>query len=315
MSGAGLYADEGLAAFMEAAAASPAPPAREVGVDATRAASRERSAAREPGPEMAEVRDFVIDGEAPVPVRLYRPTTDARPTVVYFHGGGWTVGSIDTHDRVCRRFAATGDVAVLSVEYRLGPEHPWPAAVDDVVAATRFALAHPEEVGGIAATAVAGDSAGGHLAALVALAVGTDIDLQVLIYPNTDLTFSQPSTVEKGEGFGLLTDTALFFAEQWVPDPAMRSDPRISPLFAAKVAATPPAIVVVAEHDPLHDEGAAYAQRLRDEGVDVAFRDEPGLIHGFLSFDHVSSESKRAGDQIFSEAGAALRHSAQRQGS
>ena len=310
MAGEGLYADEGLAAFMEAAAGSPNPSPRKVGVAAARLASRERAAARESGPEMAAVRDLVIDGQVPVPARLYRPTTAALPTVVYFHGGGWTTGSIDTHDRVCRRFAAVGDVAVLSVEYRLAPEHPWPAAVDDAVAATRFALSHPEEVGGLAVTAVAGDSAGGHLAALVALALGHDLDLQVLVYPNTDLTFSQPSTVEKAEGFGLTTDSALFFAEQWVPDPAMRSDPRISPLFAPGVGATPPAIVVVAEHDPLRDEGAAYAQRLRDEGVDVAFRNEPGLIHGFLSYDHVSSESKRAGDQIFSEAGATLRHRA-----
>jgi acetyl esterase/lipase len=274
----------------------------------------QRAKARPRGPEMHEVRELRI-GE--LPARLYRPKDGAAPLLVYLHGGGWTIGSPDTHDRGCRRLAAGSGVAVVSLDYRLAPEHRWPASVDDTVAALRWVAEAPPELGAPpGAVAVGGDSAGGTLAALACLRLRDEAsdalpDLQVLIYANTDLTGSHPSMRLKANGYGLTADGVRFFASQWVPDESQWSDPRVSPLYARDLSGLPPALVITAEHDVLRDEGEAYAARLAGAGVRVRRRCEPGLVHGFIQFDHVSPACAAAVDRLAGDLSVLLSESGQ----
>jgi acetyl esterase/lipase len=248
-------------------------------VDALRRAARARARRRPPGPRMASV----TDGPAPCAAsRHYRPAREPRPLLVFLHGGMWLLGDLDTHDRLCRRIAAGAGVEVLALDYRRAPEHPWPAAVDDAVAAVRHAAAHLA-----AAVGIGGDSAGGCLAALAALALrdadqADELAAQILVCPNTDLTAAHGSMADKGTGFGLQVDDVRWAAAQWVPDLARHGDGDVSPLHAADLSGLPPAVVVTAEHDPLRDEGDAYAARLAAAGVPVTHRCEPGLRHGFV---------------------------------
>ncbi|MGW9212008.1 alpha/beta hydrolase [Embleya sp. NPDC055664] len=246
------------------------------------------------------------EGVASVRGRLYRPTLDAVPLVVYLHGGMWSIGGLESHDRLCRRLAVAARVAVLAVDYRLAPEHPWPAGIDDAVAAFRWAAEHAGELcGAVGMPAIAGDSSGGHLAALVCLrmrdAGGPMPASQFLAFPNTDLTLSRPSTREKATGWGLTTDAVAWGVENLVPDPVRRADPGVSPLFAADLAGLPPAVVVTAEHDPLRDEGDEYADRLRGAGVRVRHRRELGMVHGFLTMELVSPAADAAGGRFFAD--------------
>ena len=253
-----------------------------------------RAAARPRGPDLHEVRDLRI-GE--FPARLYRPVPGPAPLVVYLHGGGWTIGSLESHDRMCRRLADGSGAAVLAIDYRLAPEHRWAglgqrhrgrAALGGLRGGRGLG---PDGLGPApTAVAVAGDSAGGTLAALGCLRLRDEYppalpDLQVLLYANTDLTGAQPSIREKATGWGLDTGTVRFFNSQWVPDPARWADPAVSPLHAPDLSGLPGALVVSAEHGPLRDESEAYARRLRDAGVAVELRREPGLIHGFMTLD------------------------------
>jgi acetyl esterase len=279
----------------------------ELDVREMRADGRRRARLRARGPELAAVGAVRIGAMA---ARLYRPGLGPVPLVVFAHGGGWTIGDLDTHDRVCRRLAHGSGAAVLALDYRLAPEHPWPAAVDDVVDALRWVATSPSELGAITVVAVAGDSAGGALATLSCLRLRVEHpaalpDLQVLICPNTDLTGSQPSMREKGRGFGLTADGVRFFSSQWVPDRSRWADPGVSPLLAPDLSGVPPALVVTAEHDPLRDEGEAYAARLADAGVAVELRREPGLIHGFVMMDEVSPSCEAAADRIAADLRAA----------
>jgi acetyl esterase/lipase len=236
--------------------------------------------------------------------RLYFPTAGPSPLVVYLHGGGWTVGSLESHDRMCRRLADGSGAAVLALDYRLAPEYPWPASVDDTVAALRWVASAPAELGETSgAVAVAGDSAGGTLAALACLRLRDEHPealpaLQVLLYANTDLTGAQPSMREKATGWGLDADTVRFFNSQWVPDENRWGDPDVSPLHAPDLSMLPAALVISAEHDPLRDESEAYAARLRDAGVDVNLRREPGLIHNFMLLDELSPACAAAADRV-----------------
>ena len=258
---------------------------------------------------MHAVRDLRIDG---LPVRLYRPVAGPTPLTVYLHGGGWTIGSLESHDRMCRRLAEGSGVAVLAVDYRLAPEHPWPASVDDTVAALRWVATAPVGLrGATGAVAVAGDGAGGTLAALACLRLRDESPealprLQVLLYANTDLTGAQPSMREKATGWGLEADTVRFFNSQWVPDRARWSDRGVSPLSAPDLAGLPGALVISAEHDPLRDESEAYARRLREAGVEVALRREPGLIHNFMLLDEVSPACAAAADRVAADLRARL---------
>ena len=306
----GPFADEQLAAYMAQASSVFAQP--EVG--AMREGIARRAAARSRGPDLHEVRDLRI-GE--LPARLYRPVPGLAPLVVYLHGGGWTIGSLESHDRMCRRLADGSGAAVLAIDYRLAPEHPWPASVDDTVAALRWVASGPDGLGpdGLGqaptAVAVAGDSAGGTLAALGCLRLREEYpaalpDLQVLLYANTDLTGAQPSMREKATGWGLDAATVRFFNSQWVPDQARWSDPEVSPLYAPDLSGLPGALVVSAEHDPLRDESEAYARRLRDAGVAVELRREPGLIHGFMTLDEISPACAAAADRVAADLRAKL---------
>lgn len=299
-----LLADAELAAFVEASRATPGPSAREQGPLALREAQRSRVMARPRGPELAVVEDLVAAGD--VAVRLYRPALESRPLVVFLHGGMWTIGDLESHDRLCRRLAAGAQVAVLAVDFRRAPEHPWPAAVDDATAVVRWAFEHQAELAGAdEPVAIAGDSSGGNLAALACLRLrdegGSLPDAQILAYPNTDLTLSQPSVAEKADGWGLSADDVAWGAELWVPEPAQRADPGVSPLHANDLASLPPALVVTAEHDPLRDEGDLFAARLAAAGVPVEHRREARMIHGFLTLDTVSPAAARAGERFFVE--------------
>ncbi|NJP98582.1 alpha/beta hydrolase [Nonomuraea sp. FMUSA5-5] len=328
-------ADPELTAFVEAARA-PGPSVRELGAAAVRRAQRERVMARPRGPELAEVSDRDAAG---VPVRVYRPGSVRRGTVVYAHGGMWTIGDLDSHDRVCRRLAATTGATVVAVDYRRAPEHPWPAAVDDVLTVIAWACeggdagdpGGPRDGGGARDGAgggsggdagrnasdgagggplvVMGDSAGGHLVTLACLRLrdegGPMPGAQVLVCPNTDLTLSLPSTRTLATGWGLDVDDVAWGVEGWVPDPGMRARPAVSPLFA-QVGGLPRAVVVTSEYDPLRDEGDAYAARLAEAGVPVTHRREPGMVHGFLTLDTLSPAAAAAGERVFADVATLL---------
>jgi acetyl esterase len=292
----GPFADEQLAAFV----AQPSPLAA-FDVAAMRAGIERRARARSRGPEMHAVRELRIGA---LPARLYRPGAGRAPLVVYLHGGGWTIGNLESHDRLCRRLADGSGAAVLAIGYRLAPEHPWPASVDDTVGALRWVASAPTELGEApSAVAVAGDSAGGTLAALACLRLREEYPaalpgLQALIYANTDLTGAYPSMRDKAAGWGLDADMVRFFNSQWVPDQTRWPDPGVSPLHAPDLSGLPSALIVTAEHDPLRDESEAYARRLRLAGVDVELRREPGLVHNFMLLDEISPACAAAADRV-----------------
>jgi acetyl esterase len=276
-------ADPELAAFLDAFNARPSPAPDSVGPAAMRAGAAERAAARPKGPEMDAVVELTVPPGGR-PARLYRPTPSSAALVLYLHGGGWVIGDLATHDRACRRLAARSGVSVLALDYRLAPEHPWPAAIDDAVAALRWIAGGAAVLGGTpSAVAVAGDSAGGTTATLACLRLRDESPeampgAQLLVYANTDLTNPGESMVEKGHGFGLDAEDIEWFAAQWVPDPAMLADPRVSPLRAPDLSGLPETVVVTCEHDPLRDQGEAYADDAAPGGGDGP--QLPPLGHG-----------------------------------
>ncbi len=304
-------ADAALAHFIAEFNAQPMPSAAEAGAAALRAGAEEPAAVRPKGPEMYAVRDVVVPPDA-LAARLYRPVTGPTVLVVYLHGGGWVVGSIETHDRACRRLAAASGVSILSLDYRRAPEHPWPAAVDDAVATLRWVVSRPPELDTQPpAVAIAGDSAGGTIGALACIRARDEAPevapaLQVLIYANTDLTNSGASMRSEGHGFGLDIADIEWFNAQWVPDPAMRRDPRVSPLHVPDLTGLPAAIVITCEHDPLRDQGEAYAARLREAGVPTTLRREQGMVHNFMLWDIISPACATAADRVASDMRAAL---------
>jgi acetyl esterase len=248
-----------------------------------------------------------------VPIRIYHPRSRCapRPVLVYFHGGGWVVGSVSAYDGLCRALARDADAVVVSVDYGLAPEHPFPVAVDDAVAATRWVVAHCSTFDGDPrAVAVGGDSAGGNLAAVVAQETLGDAVrpvFQLLVYPATDLTRSQPSHRLFAEGYLLTTVSIDFYLEQYITE-AQKRDPRASPLFApaSRLRGLPPALVLTAGFDPLRDEGRAYAEKMRGAGVQVEYRCV-GSIHGFFSFGGVFAHARRVVLESARALGAALR--------
>jgi len=251
-------------------------------------------------PEMAAVSELTIPGPTgDLPARVYRPRPGELPTLVFFHGGGWVIGDLDTHDLTCRTLARDCEAVVVSIGYRLAPEHRFPAAVDDAEAATRWVAdraADPSAgLGGTPVVAVGGDSAGGNLAAVVAQTLrdeGRALAGQLLIYPATDLVTEHPSLTENAEGYFLDAATIAWFLEQYVGD-ADPADPRLSPA-RGEVADVAPAVVVVAQFDPLRDAGAAYARQLEAAGVRVELRTFPGLIHGFVDMGRFSRAARDA---------------------
>jgi acetyl esterase/lipase len=265
------------------------------------------AAAAGPKRPLLAVDDLAIPGPAgTIPARLYAPPgvgLEQRRLVVYFHGGGWVLGDLDTHDSVCRFLAAGTAAAVLSVDYRLAPEHPFPAAAEDCFAAFRWAAAENARLGiDPSRIAVAGDSAGGNLAAAVSLlardAGGPSPAMQALIYPVTDAVGGHLSRDTFADGFLLTRAEMEWFEDHYLPPGADRADPRVSVLRAANLAGLPPAYVTTAGFDPLRDEGEDYAARMREAGVTVAMRRHPGLIHGFAHMTEVSRTARAAMDEI-----------------
>src|SRR3954454_3267850 len=250
-----VFADDELGSFVDGLYAQQLPSAAKTGAAALRAAAERRAAERPKGPEMDAVRDLTAPRGAQ-PARLYRPAHVATALVFSLHGGGWVIGDLETHDRACRRLAASSGAAVLALDYRRAPEHPWPAAVDDAVAAIRWIASRPSELEVAPATvAIAGDSAGGTIAALACMRLRDEAPealptVQVLIYANTDLGNSGASMREKGHGFGLELADIEWFNSQWVPAASMRTDPRASPLCVSDLSGLPDAMVITNEHDP-----------------------------------------------------------------
>ncbi len=221
-----------------------------------------------------------------VPARLYRPSDRADlGLLVFLHGGGWVVGSRDTHDNVCRILANSSGHAVLSVDYRLAPEHPFPAAIDDAVTATRWAHANAATMGcSPDRLAIGGDSAGANLAIIVCHLGPVPLRYQLLVYPSTDLTCGFPSHIENAEGPSLTAKSMAWFIHHYAGEGNALTDPRLSPQFAADdvLAASPPTLVITAEYDPLRDEGDAYAARLASVGVPTSHVRFGGMYHGFF---------------------------------
>lgn len=251
---------------------------------------------------------FVEDGVAigsdgrRIPVRFYRPEIPApRPTIVYFHGGGWVTGSIATHDNLCRAMANTAKALVISVEYRLAPEHKFPEPMNDAYEATAWVARNARALGA-GRLAVAGDSAGGNLAAAVALLArdrgGPRVDYQMLLYPIVDHDFDRPSYHRCADGYLLSRDDMIWFWGHYLADPADGRRPLASPLRAPSLAGLPPSLVVTAEYDPLYDEGNAYADRLMAEGVPTTHLAYDGMIHGFARRLNTFAQARHVLDEM-----------------
>ena len=277
-------------ASLEKQAALGLPAQHEVSPEEARAMSEAQP--RVPGPEVAAVSDLAVPGpHGDVPVRVYVPVTDnARPlpVCVWFHGGGWVVGSIATNDPTCRALANVSGAIVVSVDYRLAPEHRFPIPFDDCYAATEWAAANAAAFGGDGTRlAVAGSSAGGNLAAAVALRArdqdGPRLAHQSLICPVVDTDLERPSYLENGEGYGLNYDTMVYFLQCYVRNEADASDPYVAPMAAEDLSGLPSAFVLTCEYDPLRDEGEAYAERLREAGVPTRVSRYDGQVHALFN--------------------------------
>ena len=243
--------------------------------------------------------DRTVPGaEGDLRARVYRPdAAGPLPTVVFLHGGGWVIGDLDTHDNMARNVCRHAEAVVVAVDYRLAPEHPFPAAADDAVAATRWIAQHLDEFGGDPRLAVAGDSAGGNLAAVVAQALrddGTPLAAQFLVYPAVDAEGEYPSRVENAQGYFLEKDTMDWFYGHYAGAWEDAKDARLSPLHHGDLAGLPPAVVVTAEYDPLRDEGEAYGKALEAAGVHAEVLRYDGMIHGFFDMGGASPAAQAA---------------------
>ena len=269
--------------LLEAVRRSPLPPYHTVPAFAARRIYRDTRGALAPKrPDVAQVRLLITPEK--VPVRAYRPLADeALPALLFFHGGGWTIGDLDTHDVLCRQLAVGARCTVLSVDYRLGPESPFPAAVEDSLSATKYVLENAKALNvDPARVAVGGDSAGGNLAAVVAISLQEKIAFQLLIYPATDQRGVHPSHRRNGQGYLLTTESIQYFRASYLPRKEDWTDWRASPLLAPSLKSVAPAFVLTAGFDPLLDEGREYAERLKREGATVEYREYPDMIHGFI---------------------------------
>jgi len=296
--------------LLDQQATSGRPPLHHQSVEQARAFHvADAAALNGPPAPVAAVADRLVPGPAgELPVRVYTPEgSPPFPIVVFFHGGGWVVGTLDTYDPLCRALAAATPAVVVSVDYRLAPEHRWPAAVEDAYAATEWASRNAAALGGAQhRLAVAGDSAGGNLAAVVALGArdrgGPAIALQLLVYPVLDVAGGTASWQEYADGYHLTADGMRWYWDHYLGG-ADGAAPDASPLRAAFVGGLPPALVIGAEYDILRDEGEAYAARLAEAGVDATASRHAGVVHGFVRWRAVTG----AAEDALQEAAAALR--------
>jgi acetyl esterase len=255
---------------------------------------------------VAAVEDWVIPGPAgDLPVRVYTPAGRGPfPLVLYFHGGGWVLANLDTHDPICRALCAGVECVVVSVDYRLAPEHRFPAAIDDALAATRWAACAAAEIGGDPARiAVAGDSSGGNLATVTALRTrdegGPTLLGQLLIYPVVRYhTPPTPSYVENAEGYGMTREAMVWFWEQYLADESQAAHPHAAPLLAPDLRELPPTLVITAEYDVLRDEGERYVERLRAAGVPARLSRYDGVHHRFAELIGILDQAGKARDEM-----------------
>jgi acetyl esterase len=299
-------------AVLEQMADAGLPPLGSVSVEETRQGMVAATAAGEEPEPVAKVEDRSIPGPVgQIPVRIYTPQGSGPfPVLVYFHGGGWVIGNVDTHDPTCRTLANAAGCVVVSVDYRLAPEHKFPAAVDDCYAATQWVAANAAAINGDSGRiAIGGDSAGGNLTAVVAIEArergGPPLVFQLLVYPVTDYSFSTPSYRDNADGYLLTKDSMVWFWDHYLRSEADGQDYRASPLRASDLTGLPPALVITAEYDPLRDEGEAYAARLQESGVSVTCTRYDGMIHGFYGLTAVVDQARKAVE----ESVAALRAS------
>lgn len=265
-----------------------------------------RSYIQYPDEVIYEVKEecIPVSGSDVITLRIYRATTDTdRPLIVYFHGGGWVQGNLDTHDNSCRRLAKQNNAVVVSVDYRLAPEHPFPIPGEDCFTATIWAFEHARSMGADPdKLIVAGDSAGGNMAAVVALMArdrkGPRIALQVLIYPTLDATLSMPSVHKLGKGYLLTEEMMHWYRDHYCGKEPDKKQPYLSPVFAADLTRLPPALIITAEFDPLKDDGEVYAKRLKEAGNEVVFKEYKGMIHAFFAMPKLLRATREAEAQI-----------------
>jgi acetyl esterase len=281
--------DSATAAFVKQVEDSGAPPLHQLTATEARTLIEQFSAMYGPLPSVWRVRDHAVKvpGGA-FAVRLVQPQPDVRGVIVYFHGGGWTTGSLEGFEHLARHLALRTGCAVALVEYRLAPEHPYPVAVEDAWAAVHWANQFRSQLAGDpSALIVAGDSSGGNLAAVVSQRAhaegGPEISLQMLVYPVTDCDFERTSYLDPANQLMLPMETMRWFWDNYVPDASRRTSPDASPLRGQNLSDLPPAVVITAEHDVLRDEGEAYVDRLREAGVEVRHRRFAGQMHGFFT--------------------------------
>jgi len=273
------------------------PTLREAGVEQGRAMLQTLAMMDAEPPEIARVEPLTLTGS--IPARLYAASTDTPlPILVWYHGGGFVIGDLDTADRTCRTLAAKTGALVISVDYRLAPEHPFPAGPDDCVAALRWVIDNAGSLGGDPSrVAIGGDSAGGNLSAVTAIQArdeGIPLRFQLLVYPVTDCTMTSSSYRENAEGYLLTADSMDWFIDHYLSGNADAKDPRVSPLYADDLRGLAPALVITAEFDPLRDEGEAYAERLKEAGNDVTATRFDGQIHGFFAMGAVIPAANEA---------------------
>jgi len=298
-------------ALLNQMAETGAPPPETVSVEDNRALIAMIAELSGPAEDLARVEDVNVPGPAgDIPVRVYVPAGDGPfPTVVFFHGGGWVIGDIDSHDVPVRRLANLVPAVVMSVDYRLAPEHPFPAAPQDCYAATVWAAAHAGDYGADGSRlAVAGDSAGGNLAAVVAQMArdqgGPPIAFQLLVYPAVDARMTHASITENGDGYLLTKGFMEWFYGHYFTKESDADDPLASPIKASSLADLPPALVLTAEFDPLRDEGEAYAAALEAAGGKASAKRYDGMIHGFFQLGGVVDRN----GELMDDCAGALRN-------
>jgi acetyl esterase len=289
------------------------PPIQQMTPAEAREGMRARTAALGPVQEVARVeeREVPVEGAA-IRVRFYYPRgAGPFPVLVYYHGGGWVIGDLDTHDGLCRALTNAAACVVASVGYRLAPEFKYPVAAEDAYAAARFVATHGAELGiDPRRLAVGGDSAGGNLAAVVSLLArdrgGPAIAFQLLVYPVTEHRFETPSYREHADGYLLTREGMRWFWAHYLARDEDGRQPYASPLLARDLGRLPPALVVTAEYDPLRDEGEAYARRLAEAGVPVVLTRYPGMIHGFLRMTLMLDQARVALGEVAGALGKAF---------